>query len=198
MSLLLNHIVSVATLVPALQFGQVPNIANVGGAAKEAFQAAADAFDGAAKGGGGGKSSGGKSGSAASKLQGSQGKGPSTMFSKMGERANGAAAANNAPATVKQQVVVGGHKMAISSFGAEETPAASSTASDSTTLSATAENREQSILRFLGSSTEMFYRGVLFVVGIAFAWCVVSRVKAKMTDFSTGRPSLSRSRIVRR
>ena len=63
---------------------------------------------------------------------------------------------------------------------------------------AAAEEQEKNVLRFLGSSSNKLFRGVLSVVGIGLAWCIAARIKDKVTDYKTGRPSLAKSKIVRR
>jgi hypothetical protein len=58
--------------------------------------------------------------------------------------------------------------------------------------------REQKLLSFLDSSSDLVFQIMLGVVGIAVAWCVGVRIKEKLRDVTTGRPSLSKCRIVRR
>ena len=158
MSLLLSQIAGIAALVPALQFGQLPNVLDVSGATKDAFQATSSALDDIGTKDPKAKSSGAKQGTAAAK----QTKSPATMFSKMGERANSANATGPSQARL------------------------------------TTEEQEKTALRFLGSSTDLFFRGMLSLVGVAFAWCIGVRIKEKVRDYTTGRPSLAKSRIVRR
>lgn len=116
MSPLISQIVGVAALVPALQFGQVPNLMKVGGAAKEAFGAAAGAFDKPSKGGNGKASS--SSVGAAAKAQTEQKSG--SYFSTMGGQDKGKSNVAGAGASAKEhQVDVGGHKLVISPLNTE-------------------------------------------------------------------------------
>ena len=166
MSVMLSQIASVVVLAPALQFGQLPNIKDVSGATKEAFQATANALDTAAANGKAngkkGKPTVPKRGSSPAKSSASQSESTGTMFSKLGERAN-----NPNPANV-------------------------------TNARAAAEEQEKNALRFLGSASNRLFRGMLAVVGLGLAWCIVSRIRSKVTDLTTGRPSLAKSKIVRR
>jgi len=162
MSLMLSQIAGIAVLVPALQFGQIPNILDVSSATKDAFKATADSLDTVNSKPQKGKSSSGKKESASSKSSSSKNKPSETLFSKMGDKAN------------------------------NPTPAGKSA------FKASGEEQEKNILQFLGSSSEMAFQGALAVVGLGLSWCFLSRIKEKVKDLTTGRPSLSRSKIIRR
>lgn len=106
MGQLLCQMIGVAALVPALQFGQVPNLVKVGSAAKDSFGAAADAFGKApAKGAAKGAASTGKTQNEAK---------PGGYFATMGGQAPTGA---QAPSAKTQEVDVDGHKVVISPFG---------------------------------------------------------------------------------
>lgn len=165
MSALLSQIAGIAALVPALQFGQVPNFLDVKDATKDAFQATSKAFDSvnaktnaAAK-----KAAASRKNSKATKAPTAPSDAPNTMFSKLGQQADGGNGANG-----KNQRI------------------------------ADAEEKERKVLGFLGSSTDMIYRVILSVAGVAVAGCIGLRIREKVRDYSTGRPSLAKSRIVRR
>ena len=68
----------------------------------------------------------------------------------------------------------------------------------SSAVKVAADEQEKSILQFLGSSSEMAFGGALSIIGLGLAWCIASKLKEKVKDYTTGRPSLSRSRIIRR
>ena len=159
---MLSQIAGIAVLVPALQFGQIPNILDVSSATKDAFKATADSLDTVNSKPQKGKSSSGKKESASSKSSSSKNKPSETLFSKMGDKAN------------------------------NPTPAGKSA------FKASGEEQEKNILQFLGSSSEMAFQGALAVVGLGLSWCFLSRIKEKVKDLTTGRPSLSRSKIIRR
>ena len=161
MSLMLSQIAGVAVLVPALQFGQVPNILDVSSATKDAFKATADSLDSVNAPPQKGKSNSGKKNSASAKSS-AKNKPVETLFSKMGDKAN------------------------------NPTPAGKSA------FKAAGEEQERHILQFLGSSSEMAFTGALSIVGLGLSWCCLSRIKEKIKDLTTGRPSLSRSKIIRR
>ena len=63
---------------------------------------------------------------------------------------------------------------------------------------ATMGEQEKIVVGFLGYSADVVYRGALSVIGVAFVICIGVRVNEKVKDYSTGRPSLSRSKIIRR
>lgn len=161
MSLMLSQIAGVAVLVPALQFGQVPNLLDVSSAAKDAFQATSNSLDAVNAKPQKGKTTSAKKESS-SKPSSGKNKPGETLFSKMGEKAN------------------------------NPTPAGKSA------FKAAGEEQEKHILQFLGSSSEMAFTGALSLVGLGLSWCVLVRIKEKIKDFTTGRPSLARSKIVRR
>ena len=62
----------------------------------------------------------------------------------------------------------------------------------------TIEEHEKKFLSFLGSSSDMVYRGALAFFGLTFVCYIGMRIKEKVKDITTGRPSLARSRIIRR
>lgn len=173
MRVTLSLIAAIAALVPALSFGQAPDILELKDATKDAFEATSKAFDtieaDRAKGK---KSAGAKKGSTAakapakkahsSKASADQGKSTGTTFSRLAERANRSEAERSSSDTL------------------------------------THEQLEQKVLGFLGSSSGLIYRVMLMIVGAAFVVCIGLRIKEKVKDYTTGRPSLSKCRIIKR
>lgn len=175
MRVTLSLIAGIAALVPALSFGQAPDIFELKDATKDAFEATAKALDTIeADRSKGKKSAGAKKGSTASKApakksnssKASADKSKSsggTTFSKLAERAN--------------------------------SPEAQKAAAE---RRLTAAEQEKKVLSFLGSSSDMVYRVAFSIIGVAFVFCVGVRLKERVKDVATGRTSLSKSRIIRR
>ena len=166
-------IAGLAAFAPAMLFGQAPDFLEIRDAAKDAFGAAAKSLDTIEADQKKANSKGNKGSSALSsktppKMSNgfdrskNQDKAPSTMFSKMAERATRAEAekASNPKPSVAEQ--------------------------------------EKQVLGFLGVSADVIFRGALGILGVAVVVCVGLRLKEKVKDLRTGRPSLARSRIVRR
>ncbi len=171
----LSLIAGIAALVPALSFGQAPSIFELKDATKDAFEATSKALDTIeADRSKGKKATGAKKGSTASK----------TSVKR----------SNSSKASADQSNSSGG--TTFSKLAERTNSPEAKKAANEKRLSA--EEQETKFLSFLGSSSDMVYRVAFSIIGVAFAVCIGMRIKERVKDVATGRPSLSRSRIIRR
>lgn len=177
MRLTLSQIAGIAALVSALQygqaFGQTPNILELRDAAKDAFNSTSKAFEKIEKDQEKAKPAGAKKGATASK----------TTKTKQSKSSKGFTAKDESSDTMFSKIA--GRATRAETAG----PSSSRLA---------AEEQEKKFLSFLGTSSDTIYRVALSIVGVAFAILVGLRIKEKVKDVTSGRPSLSRSRIIRR
>ena len=180
MHLTLSQIAGVAVFVSALQygqaFGQTPNILELRDAAKDAFESTSKAFETIEKDQKKGKSAGSKKGATASKST----KTPARQ-------------SNSSKGSTAKDESSGG-----TMFSKIAGRAARAETSGPSSSQLAAEEQEKKFLSFLGASSDTIYRVALSIVGIAFAILVGLRIKERVKDVTTGRTSLSRSRIIRR
>lgn len=179
MRLTLSQIAGIAALVSALQygqaFGQTPNILELRDAAKDAFESTSKAFETIEKDQKKAKSTGSKKGTTASKT--------TKTPTKKSNSSKGFTAKEESSGTMFSKIA--GRATRAETAG----PSSSRLA---------AEEQEKKFLSFLGASSDTIYRVTLSIVGVAFAILVGLRIKEKVKDVTSGRPSLSRSRIIRR
>lgn len=182
MRLTLSQFAGIAALFSALQygqaFGQVPNILELRDAAKDAFDSTSKAFEKIEKDqkkSEKGKPTGAKKGATSSKT--------TKTTAKQSKSSKGFAAQGDSSDTMFSKIAGRATR--------------SETAGPSSSRLA-AEEQEKKFLSFLGASSDTIYRVALSIVGVAFAIMVGLRIKEKVKDVTSGRPSLSRSRIIRR
>lgn len=171
----LSLIAGIAALVPALSFGQAPSIFELKDATKDAFEATSKALDTIEADGAKGKKSGG---------------------AKRSPTAAKAPAKQNNPSKASADKSNSSGGTTFSKLAERANSPEAQKAANERRL--TAAEQERKVLSFLGSSSDMVYRVAFSIIGVAFVFCVGVRIKERVKDVVTGRPSLSRSRIVRR